>query len=72
MAERESWSKNLRCPRCGREGVARLSQEDGASNQFGQVTTIDHCPSGFVAREDEDDSNIFRFFCVADNVAADQ
>jgi len=72
MTARESWSKNLRCPVCGLEGVARLSHLDDLPNQYETKTTVDECPSGFKFREDEDDSNIFRFFCAADNVTADQ
>jgi len=72
MAERESWSKNLRCPICGLEGVARMSHVDDLSKQFDLKTIVDECPSGFLLREDEDDSNIYRFFCAADNVSADQ
>ncbi len=72
MTARESWSKELRCPACGLEGVARLSHVDDSSNPYETKTMVDECPSGFQAREDEDDSNIFRFFCAADDVAADQ
>jgi hypothetical protein len=72
MTERESWSKDLRCPICGLQGVALLSHVDDASNRYETRTVVDECPRGFQAREDEDDSNIFRFFCVADDAAADQ
>ncbi len=72
MTPRESWSKTLICPVCGLEGVARLSHVDGGPNQFETKTTVEECPPGFQARDDEDDSNILRFFCAADNVAADQ
>ena len=72
MTERESWSKNLRCPICGLEGVARLSHLDDLSNQYETRTVVDECPKGFQFQEDEDDLNIFRFFCTTDNVTADQ
>ncbi len=72
MPERESWSKNLRCPVCGLEGVAQLSHLDDGTDQYETKTTVDKCPNGFKFREDEDDSNIFRFFCTAHNASADQ
>jgi hypothetical protein len=72
VTERESWSKNLRCPICGLEGVARLSHIDDAPDQYETRTIVDECPNGFKFREDEDDSNIFRFYCVTHNVSADQ
>ncbi len=72
MASGESWSKALRCPICGLEGTARLSHLDGPESQYEQRTAVDECPPGFEVREDEDDSNILRFFCSADGVAADQ
>jgi hypothetical protein len=72
MAERESWSKNLRCPVCGLRGVARLSHIEDAPDPYETKTIVEECPNGFIFREDEDDSNIFRFFCSADEVSADQ
>jgi hypothetical protein len=72
MPERESWAKNLLCPVCGSKGVARLSHIEDAPNEYETKTIVEECPSGFMFREDEDDSNIFRFFCSADNVSADQ
>jgi hypothetical protein len=54
------------------EGVARLSHIDDPRGQDETRTIVDECPKGFKFREDEDDSNIFRFFCAADNVSADQ
>jgi hypothetical protein len=72
VAERESWSKDLRCPLCGSQGVARLSHVEDASGQQETRTIVDECPKGFKFREDEDDSNIFRFFCAAHDVSADQ
>jgi hypothetical protein len=71
MTERESWSKNLKCPVCGLEGVARLSHID-APDQYETKTIVDECPKGFKFQEDEDDSNIYRFLCAAHNVTADQ
>jgi hypothetical protein len=72
VLERESWPKNLRCPLCGLEGVARLSHVDDAPGQDETRTIVYECPNGFKFREDEDDSNIFRFFCVTHDVSADQ
>ena len=68
----ESWSKPLRCPICGLEGEAQLSHLYEPSNSYEPRTIVDLCPRGFQARQDEDDSNIVRFFCIADDVSADQ
>jgi hypothetical protein len=72
MAAGESWSKDLKCPVCGREGVARLSHLGGPSDPFEEKTVIEACPRGFEFREDEDDANIYRFYCIADQASADQ
>ena len=72
MASRETWTKGLRCPVCGLQGVARLSHEEDSPNSHETKTNVDVCPEGFQARQDEDDSNIARFFCAVDNVAADE
>ena len=72
MTARESWSKYLRCPVCGLEGAARLSHVDDASNEFGFRTIVVECPDGFHVRKDEDDPDIFRFFCAAHDASADQ
>ena len=72
MSARESWTKFLRCPACGLEGQARLTHVGDSPDPFETQTVVEECPPGFRARDDEDDENIVRFFCVADNVAADQ
>ena len=72
MAVEESWSKDLRCPLCGLAGTAQLSHPDESASRYETKTIIDECPKGFEVREDEDDSNIFRFFCIADGVPADE
>jgi hypothetical protein len=45
---------------------------DDPSKEYGFRTVVEACPAGFRVEEDEDDSNICRFFCVVDGVAADQ
>jgi hypothetical protein len=72
MSPSESWVKSLKCPKCGHEGRARLAHQDDPSNPYGFRTIIEECPQGFRVQEDEDDSFIVRFFCVVDNIAADQ
>jgi hypothetical protein len=72
MTPSESWVKNLRCPLCDREGQALLSHLDDPKSEYGFRTIVEECPKGFRVQEDEDDSYIVRFFCVTDNIAADQ
>jgi len=72
MASRETWTKVLRCPICGLEGAAQLSHEDNSPDSHETKTNVDERPDGFQVRRDEDDSNILRFFCAVDNVAADE
>ena len=45
---RDHFKAALRCPECGREGVAQLSEQDGYSYAFGdKSTSVDHLPEGF-------------------------
>ena len=39
---RDLWYENLRCPTCGKTGVASLSQEDDSD-----VPTVQSVPDGF-------------------------
>jgi hypothetical protein len=38
----DEWNESLRCPRCGKTGMASLSQEDDAD-----ISTVQSVPDGF-------------------------
>jgi hypothetical protein len=56
MAIHDHWVETLRCPRCGKTGVARLSQADGWH------ALVDQLPEGFKFVGLESGSN---FYCSA-------
>ena len=48
MALRDHFTAQLKCPECGRSGVARLSQADSHEWMHGdRATTVDSLPQGF-------------------------
>lgn len=48
MAKRDRFKAELRCPECGREGVAHLSEEDGYNYMRGnKATSVDGLTDGF-------------------------
>lgn len=48
MGSKDRFTASLKCPVCGREGVAKLWQEDGYSFVFGDSSThIESIPEGF-------------------------
>lgn len=50
MTARDRFSVPLKCPECGLEATARLSQEDGWSFMKGnRGTAVDEMPDGFKA-----------------------
>jgi len=62
MTARDRWTEKLKCPTCGREGRAELSQLDGWSFSNGdQSTTVDEVTAGFGYRKDI--SGHPKFFC---------
>lgn len=62
MTARDRWEQDLKCPECGRTGVARVSQADGWAYQNDQSTRVDYVPKGFDYTEGSNGSP--RFFCV--------
>jgi len=70
MTARDRFTENLKCPVCGLEGVAQLSQADGWSFEKDQSTRVDFCPEGFKPVKRSDGSNIVDFYCLKDNVLA--
>lgn len=71
MTARDRWTENLKCPICGREGVARVSQADGWEFQRDQSTRVDECPEGFRYEAHPTHPNLVRFICVKDGVQVD-
>ena len=49
MTARDRFTWDLKCPKCRRTGVARLSQEDGYSYMHDRGTKVDETPEGFSA-----------------------
>jgi len=48
MSAKDRFSAKLKCPECGREGVAKMWEEDGYSYTFGDKTThVDSLSEGF-------------------------
>ncbi|MEJ0094974.1 MAG: hypothetical protein WDN46_16585 [Methylocella sp.] len=71
MTARDRFPANLKCPQCGREGIARLSEEDGYSYAFGsQDTKVDHLPEGFLVVEQKSPVGSVDLFCAGCNVSA--
>jgi hypothetical protein len=72
MTARDKFSAKLICPECGREGVARMSENDGYSYAFGdKSTTVESLTEGF--REVDGPSRIsdnLDFQCVDHPVSA--
>jgi len=64
MTARDRWTDDLKCPKCGKRGVAELSQNDGWSYSNGdQSTRVDHLPEGFRA-DRRSKSNRIDFICM--------
>jgi hypothetical protein len=52
MSRRDKFKAELRCPECGREGVAHLSELDGYAYMRGDKSThVDSLTDGFVQVE---------------------
>ena len=47
MASRDNFSAKLRCPECGREGIAKMSEEDGYRYMRDQTTVVESVSEGF-------------------------
>ncbi len=47
MSARDRWTVDLKCPACGKVGMAELSQEDGWAFMRNQSTSVDSVPAGF-------------------------
>lgn len=47
MAARDRFTHDLKCPQCGKTGVAEVSQADGWSFMRDDSTTVDDMPDGF-------------------------
>jgi hypothetical protein len=63
MAERDQWTENLKCPRCGKTGSAELSQTNGQAFHDGdQAVRVDHVSEGSKAVQFEYGSNFYLLF----------
>lgn len=68
---RDNFNAPLKCPKCGLEGVAELSQADGWSYLKGNRTTsVDHLPAGFKVVQKPSYYGEIDLFCEADDVSA--
>lgn len=62
MTAKDRWDETLRCPVCGKQGVAQLWQYDGWSFKDDQETRVSHVPEGF--NYSTDNGGFPKFFCV--------
>jgi hypothetical protein len=54
MTARDRFTWKLKCPSCGKTGIANVSQEDGWSYMNGDRSTqIDEVPDGFIVVKNE-------------------
>jgi len=58
---KDEWNETLRCPNCGKTGMASLGQDDGA-----ETPTIQTVPNGFKVVADQYGPN---FHCETCDVA---
>jgi hypothetical protein len=72
MTARDRFTANLKCPQCGREGKARLSEEDGWSYLHGnRKTSVDALPDGFKEIDQPSAKGTsVDIFCATCNVSA--
>jgi hypothetical protein len=71
MTARDKFPAELRCPKCGREGVAQLSEEDGWAYMKGnRSTSVDHLPDGFKVVKKLSYYGDVDIFCATDDVSA--
>ena len=66
----DRFTEKLHCPKCGREGIANLSQEDGWAFVKGNTATaVDHIPAGFKIVKQNCEHAEVEIFCVACDVS---
>jgi hypothetical protein len=71
MSARDRFTANLRCPKCGRTGIAKLSELDGYSYARGdQSTKVDLLPEGFKIVDRKSGLASVDLFCVKCDVSA--
>jgi len=71
MTARDRFTSELKCPVCGKTGIAELSQEDGWSFSNGdQSTRIDFLPEGFFVVSKGDRFGQPDFHCTEHRVSA--
>jgi hypothetical protein len=72
MTARDRFTEHLKCPVCGRNGVARLSEADGWEFERDQSRRVDECPDGFRYEKHPTNQNLVVFMCIKDGVRVDQ
>jgi hypothetical protein len=71
MTARDRFKAYLKCSKCGKTGVAALSELDGYSYRPGQTTTmVDHLPRGFKIVNQPSDLASVDLFCEKCDVSA--
>ena len=70
MTARDRFTEKLKCPKCGRQGVADLSQDDGCWTFWGSPTRIDNLPDGFKTVSDKGSTRGFTIYCAECDVPA--
>src|ERR1700704_4376361 len=64
MAERESWTVDLRCPTCGTAGEAVVSQDEHPFMQAAGTLRVDRIPDDFRVRKLGDRMRTTEFGCT--------
>jgi len=71
MTARDKFVANLKCPSCGRTGVAKLSELDGYSYAFGdKSTTVEFLPEGFKIVDQKSSLASIDLYCDQCDVSA--
>ena len=67
MTARDKYQVGVKCPECGNSAVAHLSENDGASYQFGRRDRqVDKVPEGFEVvnqGREHNEKTVFRCKC---------
>jgi|SRR5271165_1138978 hypothetical protein len=64
MATRESWTVDLRCPACGANGAAQVSEDDHPLMPSRGALRVDSLPDGFRVRRPGNTMRTTQFECI--------
>lgn len=70
MGTKDRFPLNLKCPKCGKSGVADAWQYDGWSYQSDRATRISHLPVGFKLVDKDNAVYGLDILCTDCNVSA--